>query len=108
MRKIAVAVNDDCTIADNIDNSPSIVVYEVNETEVLSRTIRYFQTDIFEVLGDCDTVVGKNCSDALKDQLASKGLTPVLVEEESADSAVGRLIKIKRDMQGTIDQTCRH
>ena len=108
MRKIAVAVNDDCTIAEYIDNPPSIVVYEVNETEVVSRTIRYFQKDIFEVLGDCDTVVGKKCSDSLKEQLSSKGLNPVLVEEESADSAVGRLISIKKDMQGSVDQTCRH
>ena len=108
MRKIAVAVNDDCTIAEHIDNPPSLVVYEVNETEVLSRTIRYFQSDIFEVLGDCDTVVGKKCSDTLKEQLSLKGLTPVLTEEESADIAVGRLINIRKDMQGSADQTCRH
>ena len=108
MRKIAVAVNDDCTIAEYIDNPPSLVVYEVNETEVLSRTIRYFQKDIFEVLGDCDTVVGRKCSDTLKAQLSLKGLTPVLTEEESADSAVGRLINMKKDMQGSADQTCRH
>ena len=108
MRKIAVAVNDDCTIAEHIDNPPSLVVYEVNETEVLSRTIRYFQSDIFEVLGDCDTVVGKKCSDTLKEQLSLKGLTPVLTEEESADIAVGRLINNRKDMQGSADQTCRH
>lgn len=108
MRKIAVAANDDCTIAEHIDNPPSVVVYEVNEIEVVSRTVRYFRTDIFEVLDDCDTVVGRKCSDTLREQLSSKGLTPVLTQEESADVAVGQIIKIKRDMQGTVDQTCRH
>lgn len=108
MRKIAVAANDDCTIAEHIDNPPSLVVYEVNEREILSRTIHYFQKDIFEVLGGCDTVVGKKCSDALKEQLSSRGLTPVLTEEESADIAVGRLINIDLNMKGQVDQTCRH
>jgi hypothetical protein len=108
MRKIAVAANDDCTIAEYIDNPPSVVVYEVNEKEVINRTVRYYRQDIFEVLNDCDTVVGKKCSDTLKEQLSSKGLIPVLVEEESADVAVGKIMKIDRDMQGKADQTCRH
>lgn len=108
MRKIAVAANDDCTIAEDIQNPPSIVVYEVNDREVLSRTVRYYRQDIFEVLTDCDTVVGKNCSDALKAQLSSKGLTPVLTREESADVAVGQIIDIDGSMQGKADQTCRH
>jgi hypothetical protein len=108
MRKIAVAANDDCTIAEYIDNPPSVVVYEVNEKEVVNRTVRYYRQDIFEVLNDCDTVVGRKCSDTLKEQLSSKGLTPVLIEEESADVAVGKIMKIDQDMQRKVDQTCRH
>jgi len=108
MRKIAVAANDDCTIAEYIDNPPSIVVYEVNEKEVVNRTVRYYRSDIFEVLGDCDTVVGRKCSDTLKEQLSSKGLTPVLIEEDSADVAVGKIISIDQDMQRKANQTCRH
>lgn len=108
MRKIAVAANDDCTIAEFIDNAPSIVVYEVNEKEVVNRTVHYYRNDIFEVLADCDTVVGKKCSDTLKEQLSSKGLTPILIEEESADVAVGKIISIGQDMQRTANQSCRH
>jgi hypothetical protein len=108
MQKIAVAANDDCTVAEEMDNPPSLVVYEVNDKEILSRTIRYFRKDIFEVLDDCDALVGKKCSDALKTQLDSKNMSAILTEEESADGAVGQLIKIDRSMEGQADQTCRH
>ena len=108
MRKIAVAANDDCTIAEYIDNPPSVVVYEVDEKEVINRTVRYYRNDIFEVLDGCDTVVGKKCSDTLKEQLSSKGFNPVLIEEDSADVAVGKLIQIHQDMQRKANQTCRH
>lgn len=109
MRRIAVAANDDCTIAEYIDNPPSVVVYEVNEKEVVNRTVRYYRQDVFEVLSDCDTVVGKKCSDTLREQLSSKGLTAVFFEEEeSADVAVGKIINIGRDTQRKVDQTCRH
>ena len=108
MRKIAVAANDDCTIADHIDNPPSVVVYEVNDTSVLSRTVCYFDKDIFEVLEGCDTVVGRNCSETLKEQLVAKGLTPVLVDLESADLAVGQIINTQQGMQRKKNQSCAH
>jgi hypothetical protein len=108
MRKIAVAANDDCTIAEYIDNPPSVVIYEVDEKEVVNRTVCYYRNDIFEVLDGCDTVVGRKCSDTLKEQLSSKGYTPVLTEEDSADIAVGKIIQIGQDMQRKANQTCRH
>ena len=110
MNKIAVAANDDCTIADSLENPPSLVVYEVKEKDILSRTVRYFRKEIFEVLEDCDTIIGRECSDDFKERLTSKGLTTVFTKEESADYAVGQLLELKRGdgADGPIEQVCRH
>lgn len=109
VKKIAVAANDDCTVADSLENPPSLVVYEINGEGIQNRTVRYFRKEIFEVLQDCDTIVGKGCSDEFREKLSSSGLTPVFTEEESADYAVGQLLNLNRDnYDGPSQQTCRH
>ena len=107
--KIAVAANDDCTIADSIENPPSLVVYEVKESDILSRTVRYFRKESVEVLEDCDTIIGRECGEIFKEKLSSKGLRPIFTKEDSADYAVGQLLNLKReDHNGPSEQTCRH
>ncbi len=109
MKKIAVAANDDCTVADSIETPPSIIVYEVNGKDITDRTVRYFRKEIFEVLDDCDTIIGRECDEGFQKTLSSKGLTPVFTDEETADFAVGELLDIGHDdSKGPTEQTCRH
>lgn len=100
MNKIAVAANDDCTVAESIENAPSLIVYEVDGKEILSRSLRCYKDDIFEVLEDCDTIVGKPCSEEFKKQLSEKGLTPIFTELESSDEAIGKILDIEDGEEG--------
>jgi hypothetical protein len=95
-QKIAVAANDDCTIADSGDAPPLVVVYDMRGSEVVFRTIRYYDKSLLEAVADCKMVIGKAFGDALKADLASRGIETRLTTVDSSDEAVGQIFDIKR------------
>ena len=95
-QKVAVAANDDCTVADSADAPPLVVVYDMRGSEVVFRTIRYYDKSPMEAVGDCKMVIGKSFGDAMKADLTSRGIEPRLTTVDSADEAVGQVFGIKR------------
>ncbi len=108
MPKIAVAVNDDCTVADSIEETPSVVVYEIKEQDILSRTIRYYRSSVTEVLEDIEILIGKGCGEDFKKDVSSRGLQVIFTGLDSADDAVAQVLNIKKEKMGPAEQTCRH
>jgi hypothetical protein len=95
-QKVAVAANDDCTVADSADAPPLVVVYDMRGSEVVFRTIRYYDKSPMEAVGDCKMLIGKSFGDAMKADLASHGIESRITTVESADEAVGQVFGIKR------------
>ena len=95
-RKVAVAANDDCTVADTGDAPPLVVVYDMRGNEVVFRTIRYYDNSLIEAVTDCAVVIGKSFGDGTKAELASHGIETRLTTVESSDEAIGQVFGIKR------------
>jgi hypothetical protein len=95
-QKVAVAANDDCSVADSADAPPLVVVYDMKGSEVLFRTIRYYDSSLIEAINDCRMVIGKSFGDAIKGELASRGIEARLTTLDSSDDAVGQVFGIKR------------
>lgn len=95
-QKVAVAANDDCSVADSADAPPLVVVYDMKGNEVVFRTIRYYDKSVMEAVGDCTMVIGKAFGDAIKADLASRGIDTRLTTSDSSDEAVGQVFGIKR------------
>ena len=95
-QKVAVAANDDCTVADSADAPPLVVVYDMKGSEVVFRTIRYYDKSPMEAVGDCKMVIGKSFGDAMKADLTSRGIESRVTTVDSADEAVGQVFGIKR------------
>ncbi len=95
-QKVAVAANDDCTVADSADAPPLVVVYDMRGNEVVFRTIRYYDKSLLEAVGDCKMLIGKAFGDGLKADLESRGIETRLTTVDSSDEAVGQVFGIKR------------
>jgi predicted Fe-Mo cluster-binding NifX family protein len=95
-QKVAVAANDDCSVADSADAPPLVVVYDMKGRDVVFRTIRYYDNSLIEAVNDCKMVIGKSFGDAMKTDLASRGIEARVTTVESADEAVGQVFGIKR------------
>src|SRR3989304_9510627 len=95
-RKVAVAANDDCTIADAGDAPPLVVVYDMRGNEVVFRTIRYYDNSLIEAVTDCALVIGKSFGDGTKAELASRGVETRPTTVDSSDEAIGQVFGIKR------------
>lgn len=106
-QKIAVAANDDCTIADAGDSPPLVVVYDMRGSEVVFRTIRYYDKSLIEAVADCKMVIGKSFGDGIKADLASRGIETRLTTVESSDEAVGQVFDIKRG-DGKVEMKIQH
>ncbi|MEO6665174.1 MAG: hypothetical protein ABIO65_00165 [Nitrospiria bacterium] len=106
-QKIAVAANDDCTVADSADAPPLVVVYDMRGSEVVFRTIRYYDKSVLEAVGDCKMMIGKAFGDPIKTELASRGIEVRLTTLESSDEAVGRILDIKR-ADAKVEQKMQH
>ena len=106
-QKIAVAANDDCTIADSGDSPPLVVVYDMRGSEVVFRTIRYYDKSLIEAVADCKMVIGKSFGDEIKAGLASRGIETRLTTVDSSDEAVGQVFDIKRG-DGKVEMKIQH
>lgn len=95
-QKVAVAANDDCTVADAGDAPPLVVVYDMRGSEVVFRTIRYYDNSLIEAVTDCALVIGKSFGDGTKAELASRGIETRLTTVDSSDEAIGQVFGIKR------------
>jgi len=95
-RKVAVAANDDCSVADSADAPPLVVVYDMRGNEVVFRTIRYYDQSVVEAVEDCTMVIGKAFGEETKAALAAKGIEAWLTTVDSSDDAVGQVFGIKR------------
>lgn len=106
-QKIAVAANDDCTVADSADAPPLVVVYDMRGNEVVFRTIRYYDKSVLEAIADCKMFIGKAFGDAIKAELESRGIAIKLTTLESSDEAVGQVFDIKR-AETKVEQKIQH
>ena len=95
-QKVAVAANDDCSVADTGDTPPLVVVYDMRGNEVVFRTIRYYDNSLLDAVADCTVVIGKSFGDQMKADLASRGIETRLTTVESSDEAIGQAFGIKR------------
>ncbi len=95
-QKVAVAANDDCSVADSGDAPPLVVVYDMKGSEVIFRTIRYYDNSLVEAVNDCKMVIGKSFGDAIKTDLASRGIETRVTTVDSSDEAVGQVFGIRR------------
>jgi hypothetical protein len=95
-QKVAVAANDDCSVADSGDAPPLVVVYDMKGSEVMFRTIRYYDSSLIEAVNDCKMVIGKSFGDAVKADLSSRGIEARITTLDSSDDAVGQIFGIKR------------
>ena len=106
-QKVAVAANDDCTIADSADAPPLVVVYDMRGSEVVFRTIRYYDASVIEAVADCKLLIGKAFGDATKAALSSRGIATRVTTLDSADEAVGEVFAIKR-AEAKVEQKIQH
>jgi hypothetical protein len=106
-QKVAVAANDDCSVADSADAPPLVVVYDMRGNEVVFRTIRYYDKTLLEAVADCKMLIGKSFGDGLKADLVSRGIEPRLTTVDSSDEAVGQVFGIKRG-DGKIEMKIQH
>jgi predicted Fe-Mo cluster-binding NifX family protein len=82
--RIAVATSDGTAVADHLARSAAFVVFEIEQSRAISRTIRSREPgcgnhkSFVEMLEGCDTVICGGIGQGAYDSLAQNGIRPVV------------------------------
>jgi hypothetical protein len=108
MPKIAIATDDGSDLGATLDSPMAFIVYDVADKEILSAQMKFFDENVMEVIGDCSVAIARGCSDRLKADLDSKGISTVICSALMPDSAIAEYLKIERGSIGGTNYECKH
>lgn len=121
--KIAIASDDGKMIAAHFGRTKGFVIFEVEETKIVSRT--YIENTftahaqglhhmahedkhkrILSALRDVDTVISRGMGRRIYEDLRAAGIKPLIVEEDETDTAIH--LYLKNNLQDNPDKGCVH